>query len=440
MPAVRETPPKTERSTGESLIIALAAILIVLPVAFLGAKNGSIVLYKLGLLRTAATADASFADIDAFIIAARMLDAGRIACLYALDCLGQVQGSYSGMPAEQIRMTWNYPPTMDVVILPMAWLDPRLTYALVLLVNATVLGLMARALCLSTPVPGATDPLAQRMLAWLPGILFLTAPSVMTGTAIGQTGPLTAAIAWAGLARIGHRPFQAGCILGLLVVKPHLAILLPFVALAQRDARHRIGLVAGAATTVLVLSLASLVLFGAEVWTIFLTALGETRALFIGGGYARSLVTSVYVSLIAAGVAEPVALAIQAGVGVGVGLCLVDLARRDDLDRTQRIALTLMALPLASPYIYYYDFVGWTAGLTLLAGRAIARGAMPATLGYVGLSLLPWAGMVMSLLIKGVNEPSWPFQPMGFVFLAIFLGLSLPRHRRPETVARPALA
>jgi hypothetical protein len=433
-PEARTATP-TERSSRESLMLAGLVAAFVIPIALLSVTAGKIMIFKLGLYRPEDWSLAAFGDFDAFIVAAQLLAAGRYACLYAIDCVGPAQAAYSGLPVLDIRMTWNYPPTMDLLILPAAWIPPHITYGLVLLGNCALVAALAAYLRPSGPTPGIDDAFLARAMGWLPVVLFVCSPSTITGTAIGQTGILTAAIALFGLTRLRRSAFQAGCILGLLAIKPHLALVLPFVVLGQRNRRYALHLVAGALVTIAALVGASLIVFGAAPWGDFLGSLGDTRTLFVGGGYSRTLMMAAYVSLVAAGVPEPLALGLQVAFAVVVGALVVALWRSSRVGEGTKIGLTLMAMPLASPYIYYYDFACWFVGLAMLVRAALADGRLARAAGLACCVLIPWFATLINLWVPTAKRADWPFQPVGLLMVAVFCLLWLRSRTRSATVS-----
>ncbi len=422
-PAGDHPQPVRERSTGESLMLVGLLAAIIIPLAGLGVTAAKILIFKLGIYRPDDWNLAAFGDFDAFVVAAQLLQAGRYACLYAIECVGQAQAAYSGLPVLDIRMTWNYPPTMDLLILPAAAVPPNVTYAILLAANLAMIAWLVRQLRPTHPVPGLEDPALARYLGWLPAVLFAFSPSTVTGAAIGQTGILIATLAFTGLRALPTAPFRAGCILGLLAIKPHLALILPFVALGQRKPKDAGALIAGAATTIAVLTAGSLLVYGAEPWIAFFHGLGNTRDLFIGGGYSRTLMMAAYVTLVAAGVPEPLALATQALIGLGVGIAILLVWRSQTLSRTTQVALTLMALPLASPYIYYYDFACWFFGLALLIKAALSRGAIGFAFLLTAPVSIPWYGTLANLWMPFAKRADWPFQPVGILMIATFAAL-----------------
>ena len=136
---------------------------------------------------------------------------------------------------------WTYPPPMLLVTVPFGWL-PYLW-----------------ALAAWSAIFLAAYLLATRMLA------LLAAPSTMANLFFGQTGFLVAALFFGALRLLGRRPFLAGALFGLIVVKPHLGVMIPVALLAARAWLA----FAGAALTVVALALLSGLLFGWEAWRLW---------------------------------------------------------------------------------------------------------------------------------------------------------------------------
>ena len=75
--------------------------------------------------------------------------------------------------------------------------------------------------------------MARRCGAGRPTALWLALsfPPLLVNAITGQAGFLTAALFVAGMALLPKRPFAAGLLLGLLVVKPQLGLVLPLALL-----------------------------------------------------------------------------------------------------------------------------------------------------------------------------------------------------------------
>ena len=95
--------------------------------------------------------------------------------------------------------------------------------------------------------PFSLLPYGAAFILWvtLTGALYLWAsreaklaalanPAAAFNGMIGQNGFLTGAIMFAGLHELAARPWRGGAILGLLIIKPHLAFALPIAVAAAR--------------------------------------------------------------------------------------------------------------------------------------------------------------------------------------------------------------
>src|SRR6185295_9585375 len=75
-------------------------------------------------------------------------------------------------------------------------------------------------------------------------------------------GAITAALLGGGLMMVDRRPVVAGILFGMMIYKPHLALMLPFALLAGR--RWLVVFVTGATATLLVVT--SVAVYGADAW------------------------------------------------------------------------------------------------------------------------------------------------------------------------------
>lgn len=106
-------------------------------------------------------------------------------------------------------------------------------------------------------------------------LLLLVAPASVRCWIYGQTGFLIAALIIGGLRLCqARRPVAGGLVLGLLAIKPQLALLVPVALLATSDYRA----LGAAALSALVLCIASTALFGWETWPAFLHAVSVFQA------------------------------------------------------------------------------------------------------------------------------------------------------------------
>lgn len=190
---------------------------------------------------------------------------------------------------------------------------------------------------------------------------FACPPAASNGL-IGQNGFLTAGIFLFGLQLLTVRPIIAGAILGLMVIKPQLALLLPIALIANRQWTALLGAAGTAAT---LLALAALV-FGLHVYREFLEMLSHYSMLLSGGRWPWNEVASTFAFARWFGATQAMAMVIHAGVGISAAMA-VWLAWRNNVD--SKIPLLAAATLLISPYLFSYDAVLLASPLAWLAER-----------------------------------------------------------------------
>ncbi|TYL91689.1 DUF2029 domain-containing protein [Bradyrhizobium rifense] len=184
-------------------------------------------------------------------------------------------------------------------------------------------------------------------------VLSLAAPAVFVNALTGQNGTLTAALLGGGLLLVDRRPAVAGILFGLLIYKPHLALMLPVAMIAGR--RWRVIGAAGA--TALLLIAASIVIFGPAVWVEYQHNLSVLRTVVLedGAGVWHRMV-SVFVLVRRLGGGVELSYALQAVCAVVAALVVGWSWLRDDPAHI-RNALVLVGTCLATPYLQDYDLV-----------------------------------------------------------------------------------
>ena len=112
--------------------------------------------------------------------------------------------------------------------------------------------------------------IVPRALTLLLGLGF---PAVLLTVTHGQNAFLTAGLLSWGLLLLPAQPVAAGVLIGALAFKPQLALLLPVALIAGGNWRA----IVAASLTVLGLSAATVILFGAEIWRDFLASTALTQ-------------------------------------------------------------------------------------------------------------------------------------------------------------------
>jgi alpha-1,2-mannosyltransferase len=173
-------------------------------------------------------------------------------------------------------------------------------------------------------------------------------PAALVNTIIGQNGFLTSAIFLSGVSLVARRPFVGGIILGLLIMKPQLAVLVPIALLASRNWRA-IG--AAAFSALLLLAVAAAV-FGLESYRAFI-GMAQQQSVFLSTReWDWSEQASIFAFLRYFGVDRVVAFSAQAAVALAAAAVAW---RAWALGHNQRAGILAAATLLVPPYLLAYD-------------------------------------------------------------------------------------
>jgi hypothetical protein len=250
--------------------------------------------------------------------------------------------------------------------------------------------------------------------------LVLAYPGGLIGATHAQTGLLTGALLVFATTRLDAKPFRSGAAIGALVIKPHLALLLPFWLAAGK--RWRAFLAAGA-TAVALVGLSALV-FGPAILPAYATSWDASGKLMREADADFLLrMCSLY---------APLRLYVGAGFGLAVagllGALLVGLTalswRRFDGDARATASVVLAATALASPYLFNYDLPFLVVPTLWLVEQGLRHGfrdyeklalvllwlapyATRAAALPLGLNLMPFASAALLLLVwsRGPKVP-----------------------------------
>lgn len=187
-------------------------------------------------------------------------------------------------------------------------------------------------------------------------ITMLAFPAVLINAGHGQNGFLTAALAGGGLILMDRkRPWLAGLLLGALVIKPHLAILIPLALAARGEWRTFLATGLGAMLWIGLSFLA----FGPEAWHGFLADSALARQTLEQGLVDPAKMQSAFAAIRLLGGSLTEAYAVQAVTGIAAAATLIALARSRASAMAQNAAFALAAI-LATPFVFDYDLT-WIA-------------------------------------------------------------------------------
>jgi hypothetical protein len=244
---------------------------------------------------------------------------------------------------------------------------------------------------------------------WLLAIVF---PGALIAAGHAQNGFVTGALLVGGVALLDRRPLVAGALLGAMVVKPHLALLVPFWLAA--GGRWRAFIAAGASAGGLL----------ALAWLVFGTAtmLGYTGSWQASAAIMRAGDSEFFLKMATLYAQARVHAGESAAIGAAVAVAAAMIAltilswRRFGQDGMATGAFMLAATALASPYLFNYDlpflvlpilwlvreglregFRAWEKVLLValwFAPYATRAAALP-----LGLNLMPLASLVLVRLV-----------------------------------------
>ncbi|MEW5686337.1 MAG: glycosyltransferase family 87 protein [Pseudomonadota bacterium] len=252
---------------------------------------------------------------------------------------------------------------------------------------------------------------APRAVYW-PAVAF---PGALLAAMAGQSSLFLSALMCAAVGALPGRQALSGALIGLMVLKPQLALLTP-VALAAAGA-WRAFLVAGlvAAGSVAL----SVAILGEAPMSAFLAS-----SEYLNGLYARPellpKIKSVYGALTLAGAPAALALTGQAIAFVFAAYVVWRVWRRSG-DTLTRGAVLAAATPLAPPYIQLYDLVFLALPTAWLIHEGLRR-----PFGRLGWAL---TGLAFFLPIAALAAPlTWPVAPVWSLALSLAVLWLAERH------------
>jgi hypothetical protein len=257
------------------------------------------------------------------------------------------------------RIDWIYPPPALLLTMPVS----ALPFDAAFLVWSAVLTL-AGMLCLR-----------WARLSWPVIACTLLCPATLWNYECGQISLFTACVFAAGLLRMRDAPLRAGALLGLLAIKPQLALLLAIAVLATRNWR---AMLAGGASALGLCGLVTLLL-GPQVWHAYFVFGAPVAAQILNAPLAphsyETFGISVYWMVRGLGAGLRAAQLVQTAVALAAA-ALTWQVWRGARTLTQKFAITAWAALLATPYGYTNDMIAASTGVAaLVAARGWRVGA-----------------------------------------------------------------
>ncbi|CAE6812292.1 glycosyltransferase family 87 protein [Paraburkholderia domus] len=310
-------------------------------------------------------------------------------------------------------LPWLYPPTFLVLVKPLALVPPVVAFFLFVGVSALLFVFATLAVSRLAPTMGSSR------LGWL---LVAACPCVFVPAVFGQNSLLTAALAALAVHWIGRHPVRAGLCIGLLAIKPQMALLLPFVLIAAR-AWRTFGVAALSAS---LFGAFSVMICGAQSLPLFLASTRLARELILEHGrhYWLSSPTTFAV-LREGGVPLAPAYGAQACVALIAAAAACHIWRSTHDARLRGAALTVATL-LANPYVWHYELAWLGIAVICLTAIGFDKGWRR---GEQAVLVLAWLLPVYEFFNRLTELPQ-----IGPVVLLLMLLLTLRRARIAEEV------
>ena len=301
-------------------------------------------------------------DFLSFWAAGRMVAEGAGAQIYDIEAHRAVERTVSAVGI----LPFPYPPPFALILAPFGILPFGWGFAAWVVLT------------------GAFYVWAAR--SWMQDRLALAQPSGLVNGFIGQNAFLTSGLFLAGLHLLKTRPLMAGAVLGLLVIKPQLAVMLPVAVIAGRHWKA----VAGGALSASLLLLVGLAALGSASYAAFVEMLATYTDFVAQSRWPWREIASVYGLLRYFGVAAGIAMSIHAAVAV-VAAGMVWQSWRQN--RPGKEAVLAAATLLATPYLLTYDGVLLGLPVAWLGLTGGARGVAVLIWGFALLSVVAIAGL-----------------------------------------------
>ncbi|MBY4771121.1 glycosyltransferase family 87 protein [Burkholderia ambifaria] len=302
-------------------------------------------------------------DFSVFWTASQLVLQGHAAAIYDPVFFSHAEVAQFGGYLGRQSLPWLYPPTMLLFVAPIA---------LVPFLPAYFLFFAGSLLCYAYAVLRLSGLRAHLPVPRAAALVVLAYSGVFASVLYGQNSILTAGIAALALHFLGPRPIIAGVLIGLLAIKPQMAMVFPFVLIAARAWRT----FAAAALTTTLFVVAGIALTGISSLTGLAHAMSIVRGMHFTLPAYWFVSPTTFAALRLAGASIPIALAAQAAVGLLAIAAAVHVWRRTTDMRLCGAALAVAAL-LTTPYLWSYELAWLGIAVFCVIAHGLEDGWLP---------------------------------------------------------------
>jgi hypothetical protein len=201
----------------------------------------------------------------------------------------------------------------------------------------------------------------------------LAFPAVLINAGCGQNGAVILAILAGAAVLLDRRPWLAGVVLGLMVIKPQFAFVLPVALALGGRWKTFFATAAGAA----VLSGLAWLLVGSAGYAAFFASNAEARDTLIGGLTDPGAMQSLFAALRSWGAPVWLAASAQGLLALGAIAACGYVAWRHRPDGFTLMALIVAATVVATPFLLSYDLLITALPIGWLLVTGVRDGARP---------------------------------------------------------------
>jgi hypothetical protein len=347
-------------------------------------------------------------DFAGLYAAGVMVADGAPAAPYDLEAFIARQQALFG--AQTAVFSWNYPPFFLAISRALA----SLPYLPALFVWQGV----TLALYLAMLRGWLKPPFAL-----LGGAAF---PAVFVTLGHGQVSFLVAALFGGALLALERRPLLAGALFGLIAIKPHFGLLIPFALMASGRWRA----FAAASAMVAAMTLAALAAFGPETFAAFFESLTFSRVYGVehsNTGFHKLQSAFAAVRLLGGSVGLAYVLH---GLVMAMVLAATVWIWRGQADGRLKAASLMTGAFLATPYVFDYDMMLLAPAMAALVSHDLERGFRPFEKSFLALAF------AMPILARQIAMTL--FIPAGFLTTLILFLLIVAKARDSARAEAPA--
>ena len=300
-------------------------------------------------------------DFSVFWTASHLMLNGAAATVYDYPAFARAESALFGAYLNHGFMPWLYPPTQLLLVTPFALLPYAVSY---------VVFVCAGIWLFATGTLGVTNFAARFRRPRLAALVVLAYPGVFAAAMVGQNALLTAALMAFAVRWSERHPVRAGICIGLLAIKPQLALLFPVVLIVARAWKAMWV----AAVSAVLFTGVSVAVCGPQSISAFLASSRVARDMVLEHGVPYWLASPTpFAALRLSDASIAMSYAVQGSVALIAAAAACYVWRRTS-DLRMRAAALAVATLLANPYVWFYELTWLGVALICLAVCGLEKG------------------------------------------------------------------